>query len=289
VAKPPKELIEESLDMIAECVCCEKQPSPDSHTVIEVTGMDEPEVPEALARYAVAFLAGWVEQDATIAARLAIQGVEKRPEVAKLVDRIVAPGANLNAEQIENWKQTWRNAWIAEVLTHALFVIHRTRTSDFLQGEVLALLRPHPLPKRQGLDSVAIYGEEEVAVMTFGETKATADNASALLTSACDMFDGVEEGLHGPDIRNAIDVLGAVLPSPMKSQIGEALWRKNRCYLPAIFHQAVFDASSSRERLAVLPPVAARKRVLVCQIADFEAFFGAVATAMPNVVDELVV
>jgi hypothetical protein len=289
VAKPPKELIEESLDVIAECVCCEQQPSPDSHTVIKVTGVDGPEVPEALARYAVAFLAGWVEQDATIAARLAIQGVEKRPEVVKLVDRIVVPRADLNPEQLENWKQTWRNAWIAEVLTHALFVVHRTRRSDFLQGGVLALLRPHPLPKRQGLDSVAIYGEEGIAVMTFGETKATADHASAQLTSACEMFDSVEEVLHGPDVRNAIDVLGAVLPDPMKPQVGEALWRKNRCYLPAIFHQAVFDASGTRERLAALRPVPARKRVLVCQITDFEAFFGAVATAMPSVVDELVV
>jgi hypothetical protein len=288
-ARPPKELIEEALSTIAACLLCEAQPSPDSHTVIKVTGVDSPEVPAALARYAVALLAGWVEQDATIAARLALQGVERRPEVGKLVDRVALPRADFDADQLDHWKRTWRNAWIAEVLTHALFVIHRDTTSDFLTGGVLALLRPHPLPKRQGLDSVAIYGEADIAVMAIGETKATAEHASTQLNNACGMFDSVEEGLYGPDLRNAIDVLGALLPDAMQAQVTEALWRKHRCYLPAIFHESQFDASASRDRLAVLEPVASRKRVVVCEIPEFEAFFDAVADAMPTVIEELVV
>jgi hypothetical protein len=36
-------------------------------------------------------------------------------------------------------------------------------------------------------------------------------------------------------------------------------------------------------------PVAARKRVLACQITDFEVFFDAVAAAMPTAVEVLVV
>jgi len=289
MAKPPKELIEEALEAIQVCVECKEQPSPDSHTIVKVSGFDEPGLPRSLARYAVGFLAGWVELDATIAARLAMQGVEKRPELLRLVEKVATPPAGVTDEQLEIWRQTWRNAWLAEILTHALFVIHRSLTSAFLAGAVLALHRPHPQPKRQGLDTIAIYGEEEVAVMMIGETKATADNPSGELTNACDMFDSVEIGEHGPDIRDAIDILGRILPEDMQSQVVEALWRENRCYLPVVFHQTEFDASARRERLAKLPPVAARKRVVLCRLGDFEEFFEQVAAAMPPVVDELLI
>jgi hypothetical protein len=286
---PPKELIEESLEDIARSVNCEERPSPKSHTVVQVTGLDEASVPEALARYAVGLLAGWVKRDATIAERLGVQGVEKRPEIQRLVDRIVAPEPDATAEQLDVWTSSWRNAWIAEVLTHALFVIHRTSVSDFLAGGVLALLRPHPLPKRQGLDSIAIYGEDEVAVIAIGETKATAENASAQLTNACGMFDSVDEGLYGPDLRDAIDILGDLLPDSLQSQVSDALWHRNRCYLPTILHGDIFDCSGTRARLARLHPVAARKRVIACRIDDFAGFFDAVATAMPAAVEEVVV
>ena len=289
MAKSPKELIEEALEAIQTCVECKEQPSPDSHTVVEISGLDEPSLPRSLARYAVGFLAGWVELDATIEARLAMQGVEKRPELLRLVEKIVAPPTGVTDEQLEIWRQTSRNAWLAEVFTHALFVVHRSLTTDFLAGAVLALHRPHPQPKRQGLDTIAIYDEEEVAVMTISETKATADNPSGELTNACDMFDSVEIGGHGPDIRNAIDILGRIFPEDMQSQVVEALWRENRCYLPAVFHQAEFDASASRKRLAKLPPVAARKRVVLCRLDDFEEFFEQVATAMPRAVDDLLI
>jgi hypothetical protein len=289
MAESPKELIESSLGGIANCVSCDERPSPDSHTVVEVAGLDDPSVPRYLACYAVAFLAGWVQRDATIAERLGIQGVEKRTEVLRLVDRVVTADSDTSPEDLTTWKQTWRNPWIAEVLTHALFVIHRTSVSGFLTGGVLALLRPHPLPKRQGLDSIAIYGEEGIAVMAIGETKATVNNASAQLTNACEIFDSVDLGLYGPDLRDAIDILGDLLPPHLQSQVTEALWRKNRCYLPTIFHEATFDPSSRRDRLAKLEPIAARKRVLVCRILDFEAFFDAMATAMPSVIEELIV
>lgn len=289
MAESPKELIEKSIEGIASCISCDEQPSPNSHTVVKVTGLNETTVPQHLACYAVAFLAGWVQRDATIAERLSVQGVEKRPEILRLVNRIVTPSPDLKSEELELWKQSWRNAWIAEALTHALFVIHRTSTSDFLGGAVFALLRPHPHPKRQGLDTIAIYGEDGIAVMAIGETKATANNASAQLTNACEMFKSVELGLHGPDLRDAIDILGDLLPDQLQDQVTEAIWRKSSCYLPAIFHESAFDPSGRRKRLAELSPIATRKRVLACQITDFEAFFDAVAAAMPTAVQVLVV
>lgn len=288
-AQAPKDLVESALAEIAAHIDCHEKPSPDSHTVVEVIGLDDPVVPLALARYAVGFLAGWVQRDATIAARLAVDGVENQAEVLALVERIVTPDPQFDDDALKNWKETWRDPWLAEVLTHALFVVHRGKISAFLAGGVLALVRPHPHPKRQGLDSLAIYDEESVAVIAIGETKATRDNASAELTNACGMFDQVDAGLFGPDLRDAIDILGEVLPDHLQDQVSDSLWRRNRCYLPAIFHQSDFDAGNPRKRLKRLKPPADRKRVLLCPIVDFEAFFDKVASAMPGVVEEVVI
>lgn len=100
-------------------------------------------------------------------------------------------------------------------------MICRRTASDSLKGNVVAVLRPHPVPKRQDSDSVAIYDEDGVAVVAIGETKASYEHGSAELTHACDMFDSVDAGLFGPDLRNAIDVLANVMPSHLAGQVSE--------------------------------------------------------------------
>lgn len=287
--RTPKELIEDSLANLAKALSYEEAPSPDSHTVVEVGGFDNADMAPAVARYAVALLTGWVQKDATIADTLGIKGVEHRDEVRLLVDTIVAPPEGASSEAITHWKQTSRNAWIAEVLTHALFVLHRTTTSAFVAGSVAGVLQPHPKPTRQGLDSVAIYDEATLAVVAIGETKASAEHGSTMLTRACDMFDEIDRGIFGPDLRNALGLLADVLPVHLKTQVGESLWRRERCYLPTIFHEVAFDAGTKRERLKRLEPSASRKRVIVCRIDAFETFFDLITASMPSAVDELVI
>jgi hypothetical protein len=288
-AKTPKQIIDDALLEIATRVSLTEQSSPASHTAIVATGLDDHVVAESLARYAVGFLAGWVQRDATISERLGVRGVDKRDEVRRLVDRIIVAPEGRDQRELTLWRQTSRDPWIAEVLTHALFVIRRTTASDSLKGDVVAVLRPHPAPKRQGLDSIAIYDEDGVAVVAVGETKASSDRGSDELTHACDMFDSVDAGLFGPDLRDAIDLLADVLPGHLAGQVSDNLWRDQRCYVPSIVHETAFDASVSRERLDRLIPTVERKRVLVLQLSAFVRFFDQVAAAMPAAVDELVV
>lgn len=284
----PKEILDDALDQLGASLSFESNDGASSHTLVVATGLDDPSVPEALARYAVGALAGWVQYDATIAARFAVQGIENRDEIRKLVAVIVEPPGDATADGLETWRQTWRDPWIAEVLIHALLILTRSHTTQIVSGSVVAAMPPHPVPKRQGLDALAIYDENAVAVMVIGETKASENNGSAQLTIACDSFDKVDQGLAGPDLRDALKALAPYIPVQLAAEMSEELWRDQRCYVPAVVYETAFDGTANRPRLNQLTPTQARKRLLVLRTTAFRKFFDDVATAMPIAVEEVI-
>jgi hypothetical protein len=290
--RTPKELLDEALEQLAAALTFQEDTSPASHTLILISGLEAPECPTALARYAVGVLAGWVQHDATIAERFVLQGVDGREELRRLVARIADPGER-GGDQLKRWRETWRDPWIAEVLVHALLVITRTHATRIVTGPVHAILAPHPVPKRHGLDALAIYAEPAAAgpvpVMAVGETKASEEDGTGQLTIACDSFDDVEKGLSGPDLRDALKVLAPVLPVELAAGMPEELWKEHRCYLAAIVHEVAFDGTNTRPRLDQLTPVVARKRLASIRTATFQGFFEQVAAAMPAAIDEVVV
>jgi hypothetical protein len=233
-----------------------------------------------------------VQHDATIAERFVLQGVNGRQELSRLIARIADPGDRAG-DQLKQWRETWRDPWIAEVLVHALLVITRTHPTRIVIGPVQAILAPHPVPKRQGLDALAIYAELAAAgpvpVMAVGETKASEENGTGQLTIACNSFDDVEKGLSGPDLRDALKLLAPVLPAELAAEMPEELWKDHRCYLAAIVHQTAFDGTNTRPRLGQLTPALDRKRLASIRTATFQGFFEQVAAAMPGAIDEVVV
>jgi hypothetical protein len=284
----PKEILDDALAELATRLSFQATNDLRSHTLVVASGLDDPLIPTVLARYAVGVLAGWVQYDATIAARFAVQGVERREEIHKLVARIVESPRDATEAELELWRQTWRDPWIAETLIHALLVLTRNHATQVVGGSVIAAMPPHPVPKRHGLDALAIYKDDTVAVMAIGETKASETNGSAQLTVACDSFDKVEQGLAGPDLRDALKTLAPVIPPDLALNISEELWRDHRCYLSAIVYQTEFDGSAHRPRLHQLTPPPARKRLLALQTRAFRKFFDDVATAMPTTVDDII-
>jgi hypothetical protein len=285
----PKEILDDALGQLDDSLSFEATDGRTSHTLIVAAGLDDPRVPMALARYCVGVLAGWVHYDATIAARFAVHGIEQRVEIQRLVAVIAEPDPHATPDQLEMWRQTWRDPWIAEVLIHALLVLTSSTATEIVDGSVVAVLPPHPVPKRQGLDALAIYEDDTVAVMAIGETKASETNASAQLTIACDSFDKVEQGLSAPDLRDALKTLAPYIPDHLAEQITDELWRDQRCYVPAIVHETTFNGDTRRPRLEQLTPPLARKRLLVLRTSSFRKFFDDVAAALPAVIEEIVV
>lgn len=289
VPAPPLILIDAALNELARSVTLRELPVATSHTAIVAQGLESPRVAQALGLYLVGALAGAVDLDARLCSALLAAGPEARVELASTVDRLVGD-SNVFAEPSGiRFRDTRRNAWIAEGVVHALLVLRARADTACLVGAVHALTQPHQVPTQQGLDAVAIYTDECGPVVAVGESKASRADGSGQLTDAATMFAAVDEGDYGPHLRAALLSLRRVLPAALAPQVSDALWREHRCYLPVILHETPFDPEAERQVLARLVPPIERRRLLALRLNDFHSFFDAVADSMRAAVAQVAI
>ena len=286
---PPLTLIDAALSDLADSITLRELSGVASHTAIVAEGLDSPVVSKALGRYLVGALAGAVDLDARLSDALLVQGAEARVELANTVRRLVGDTNAFADEQEIRFRDSRRNAWIAEGVVHALLVVRARVETACLAGAVHALTQPHQVPTQQGLDAVAIYADDGGPVVAVGESKASRADGSGQLTEAATMFAAVDEGEYGPHLRAALLSLRRVLPDTLAPQVSDALWREHRCYLPVILHEAPFDPEAERQVLARLVPPLERRRLLALRLDDFHAFFDAVADSMRSAVAEVAI
>lgn len=284
----PLAVIDEALHAIATSVTLRELPGVASHTAIVAEGLDAPLVTKSLGRYLTGAIAGAVDLDARLSQSLLAEGFDAQNEVANRVRRLVGDTNAYTTESVR-FRDTWRNAWIAEGVAHALLVVRARIDTPCLSGPVHALTPPHQLPTEPGLDAVAIYSDGDGPVVAIGETKASREAGSAQLTVAARIFTEVDAGEYGADLRSALVSLRRVLPDTVASRVSDALWREHRCYMPFIFHETSFNPLTERPVLARLKPVVNRRRLLALRLNDFHAFFDSVADAMRAAVPEIVV
>ncbi|MEU4238619.1 hypothetical protein [Actinoplanes sp. NPDC026619] len=260
----------------------------ESHTVVQVSGLDSIEVPVALGRYLVGALAGAVGLDAQLFEDLLARGVDRREEIRGTVNRLIGPDNVFTGPKQILMRDTRRNAWIGEGVGHALLTLSAHKVTSCVDGQVCTLTEIHQTPNRQGLDSVSTYVQNNVLGVGIGESKATRAAASENLTDAAGLFIEVEEGIHGPDLRARLAAFRFVLDPGLKDQVKDSLWTDNASYLPIVVFQENFDVTAKRPKLAQLKQPAQRRRVIVVQLPDFHGFFDAVADAMRAAVDEVI-
>ena len=282
-------LIDEALDEIARCVTLREIPGVSTHTTIVADGLEQPNVSVALGRYLMGALAGIVGEDARLSAVMLEEGPEARAELEAAITRLMGDTNVFETEIAERFRDTRRNAWIAEGVAHALLVVRARADTAFLVGPVHAIKAQHSIPSQQGIDLVAIYSDNSAAVVAIGESKASRNGGSDQLTEATSMFKKIDEGEYGVELRAELSSLRKVLSDDLATQVTGALWRKSRCYLPVIVHEAPFELTSSRPTLEALEPPVERRRLLALLLSDFHAFFDAVADAMRAALAEVVI
>lgn len=285
----PLDLVDDALTVIAKSVTLREVPDAATHTAIVADGLEQPKVAIALGRYLVGALAGIVGEDARLSEALLEQGIDARHELSEAITRLVGNSNEFDTPQAEKFRDTCRNAWIAEGVGHALLVVRARADTEFLVGPVHALKAQHNIPSQPGLDLVAIYSDGPSLVVAIGESKASREGGSAQLTEAAGMFKEIDEGKYGVELRSEIGSLRNVLSDDLASRIAGGIWRDSRCYLPLIVHETPFSPTASRSTLGSLAPPRERRRLIALRLAQFHCFFNAVADAMRMAVAEVII
>ncbi|MFE8016307.1 hypothetical protein ACFU3O_26640 [Streptomyces antibioticus] len=286
---PPLELIRQALEHLGHMVRLTEEAGATTHTVVVATGLEAPSVPESFGQYLVGVLAGAVGHDAQLSSDLLAQGVDAQAELQKKVISLIGNTNNFRTEKEILFRDTKRNAWMAEGIVHALMVLRAQHPSDCVVGAVHAVATLHPIPTQQGLDSVALYLDGTILVVAIGESKASRENGTDQLTEAAQIFRDIDNNQYGAQLRAELSTFKAILPPDLKAQVSDALWRNNRCYLPFIAHEAEFDLHARRLVLDRLSPPVDRKRLIALRLVDFHSFFDAVADSMRAAVPLVVI
>ncbi|MFJ1541882.1 hypothetical protein ACIODS_25410 [Micromonospora chalcea] len=288
-AKVPVDLLSDALDVLAAAVTISPAVPSTSHMVVRVDGLESPEVPGALGRYLVGAVAGAVGLDARLSEQLLARGVNRQEEIRREVAGLIGPTNAFPTADDRRFRDTRRNAWIGEGVAHALLMLGAMRETPCVDGQVQALTAVHPTTTRQGLDSVSAYVQAGVLGIAIGESKSTCSRASENLGDAIGLFVQIEQGEYQQDLRRELSAFRHVLSPDLAVQLRDSLWTDNASYLPMIVHQDPYNFMNPRPNLAGLAQPLQRRRVIVVQLAQFHAFFNAVADAMRAAVPEVVV
>jgi hypothetical protein len=232
-------------------------------------------------------VAGAVDDDAQLSEELLAATPESAEEVRAQVLRLVGDTNEFEDDAEVRFRDQVRNPWIAEVLAHALLVLRRRDVTACLRGAIVALKQPHPDPRRQGLDLVAIYEYEGLPWAAIGEAKASRRYGSARLNEAAAFFADIDHGLRGVELRGEFHALKHVLNSGLRASIGDGFWRGRCCYLPIIVFCDAIDECSDHTALATLRPDVSERRLIAVCLPNFHVFFDQIADEIRGALQDL--
>lgn len=285
--RQPLDLIEAGLSCVQAGVSYAERRSR-THTVVQVAGLESTLVTAGLGRVLAGVLAGAVKIDTSLASALLLKGVDERKELADCVERLLGASNAFHSKGAILFRDTKRNAWLAEGVLHVLLIAQNRQPSVLLRGQVHALRNIHPGPTQQGLDAVALFLSGGELMIAVGESKASREDGSGALTESAKIFRSIDAGEHMLHLRQELSALSESLPHDLAGGVSRAVLDR-RCYVPSIVHEVEFNALTDRDVFGRLHPPLNQRRVLVMKLKDFHRFFDDVADAVRAAIPEVVI
>jgi len=275
---PAVALVESALETLRTETRLTEESGPASHTVLIGTGLETPAVTLALGQYLTGVLANIVQADARLSDELLHDWTNAQAELEIELEALL--GVDNIFTAATEWKRIKaRDPWIAEGVVHAMLVLRARTETALLPGKVHAVKCLHHRSNIPGIDLLAIYDDDVLAVMV-GECKATKLNGIENLRKAAEFFKAVDDVQYAGALRQELATLLPVLAGPVRSRVSNALWTQRRCYVPAIAYADKFEPRNERSHLAGLTPPRTHRRLVAIELDDFDGFFNAIADAM---------
>lgn len=270
--------IKDALDRLAERISVEPRQAA-SHQVLLVKGIDgSPECLRALAIYCVGQIAKAVQVNLELRADLLGVGLQAQRQLASDVYSII--GAT-NSALSNGQKETERDPWLFEALSHLLIHLSRHKRDLLPAGKLVGLSMTHSHAKDHGLDLVAIY-EGPLVGLGLGECKAWEKRPSDALRDASGKFADIEAGNYEAELRAVVGLMRKHLPSGLQTQIIGAFWHDERSYLPFIGYDSRISRDWGRKRKVLdrLAVPTSHRILFPVPINQFRIFFDKLSDAM---------
>jgi hypothetical protein len=256
-------------------VCAD--PHPGSHWVVEVEGLDDPNVTTALGRYGTALIAQIVRVDLVFSAALLDTSPAFLTTLTANVHRAIGSDNDISTD----FRRYQRDPWITEAIGHLLFNIAVAEDSHCVPGRVAVLTLPHIQVREQGLDLIGVYALGDGAGISITESKASETYASSQLNKAVKLFRALDSGDRDSDLLQALNVFTNYLPDDLRAATPAAMWAGERSYSPLLAFRTSFNPTTERPAtLGALKVPHDRRRLLVVRLSDYGTFFDRVADGM---------
>jgi hypothetical protein len=256
-------------------VCAD--PHPDSHWVVELEGLEDPEAVTALGRYATALIAQIVRIDLVFSAEL----LNSSPAFLTTLTTNVHQAIGGDNHISDDFRRYQRDPWITEAIGHVLFTIAAQQDSDCVPGRVAVLTLPHIQVRQQGLDLIGVYALDYGAGISVTESKASEIYGNSQLTRAVVLFRALDRGDRNGDLLQALNVFAKYLPDGLRDAAPAAMWAGERTYAPLVAFRTSFHPTTERPTtLGALKVPHDRRRLLSVRLNSYGAFFDDVADAM---------
>jgi hypothetical protein len=255
-------------------------PGPQTHVVLSVAHLEDPESIRALGIYLTGLVANVVQIDLTLVDRLLGIEIDATAQLTEDVHSLIGASNAVSS----TFRDNLRNPWLAEGIAHLLVSLPEQAPGPCIPGRVHVLTLPHDKASQQGLDTVAVYDEEDNALaVCIGEAKASERFPGLHLGRSVKLYREIDQGVREYQIRTVVNMLAGYLEPDVKERVVPFFWQGKRLYLPTIAYLDAcgFTPDQNRPRsLGTLLVPADRRRLIVVPLADFHVFFDQLANAV---------
>lgn len=276
-----------AVSALAEQVVFDEDTTPASHVSLVATGLESEESIQYLAYYLVANVATLIELDTKICQEFGeIDDPDERKGIQQEVLELIGHNNDWRTPGSIVFRDTKRNAWIAEGIAHSMLLVRAFQENSLLPGNVIALSQLHTIPSEPGQDAVGIYLLNEDPIVVIGESKASCNRGSQELTGAIRHYQKIDAGNYGSALRGYLAALKPSIDPIYGAKISRSLWKEKRTYAPFIVHETPFNLNNDRPAMRKLLVPKESRRLVAIRIQEFHEYFDAIADAMRLIVSE---
>ncbi len=275
-----KEDVELALSILAKKITYTRTTAKTLH-FHEFDNLENPDVLEAIAIYLCAAISQNISANLEIRQALFDEDSVERDLLNDIV-RLIGVDNDESTKKLKNFKDTQRDAWIWEGVSHLLIHVNKVNADSSIGGVIVSTNGIKLDVHDHGLDLIALYKINNSIGVLAGECKAYRKRPADAIRDASKKLLEVDESTRDGEIRANMTYLKDTLSEDEKASLSGVFWRNERSYLPAICctSDKKVKWGKNRKALTKLNVIPSKKTLLPLTLTDIRKQFDVISDLM---------